>query len=727
MKRIFLSLIVLAMLLPACIGKADEEHMSDVNNVIVASVLMDKNGNKVEIADAKARTDIETLNEEIAFNFAGCGLPVLYLTGDTTGMTKDDAVDLAYVYGDMSGTASVKWQGSSSVELGKKYGKFNYTIKFDQKFEAKEGWGEQKKYCLKANWMDASHARNLLGAQMWGKMCASRSVINTDLQACPNWGAVDGFPIVISLNGKFLGLYTFNIPKDGWMLNMPHEGATHEAILCAEKGDACQFLAPATLDGDFEIEYVTDENDTAWVKESLNRLINACINSDGSDIDTVIAQYLDIDSAIDYMIRVCVAGNPDNIKRNYLLSTTDGVKWTFTAYDMDTDFGIGWAGEGFLSAWDYPSFYDYGRLHRLMYLLYTYKADAVKARYKELRQGVLSEVQMQKMVLDFASKIPLYVRNAEANRWPLVPNSGANTVYQIIDYLRLRLPKWDAEVEAMKQQAPTAAPMLKWKFAWYDEAASGATQDTIESVTFAQSYSVTGDEDASWACDEGSAGNIMAYRNGTSVTIAPTNGAARIKMNPNSTYMFAVNGDSTFGNFAKLSSIRGTEMLEADAGTVADEICKGNTLLTAPVHIPAGVTSIKKAFQGCSALATPPVLPEGLVNMENAFLGCKVMTKLPVIPSTVELMHYTFQDCFGITDVNGCVIPDGVTGMVAAFYNLNNASGTIEVNAQALTSYTNTFGNVATTAGCAVTLTGSCPLLAELAATNTQGKVTVAN
>ena len=91
-----------------------------------------------------------------AFDPTVYGLPVLYLTGDTTGMSKDNAVSLEYVYGERSGTATVKWQGSSSLSYPKK----NYTINFDNAFEAAEGWGIQKKYCLKANYIDHSHASN---------------------------------------------------------------------------------------------------------------------------------------------------------------------------------------------------------------------------------------------------------------------------------------------------------------------------------------------------------------------------------------------------------------------------------------------------------------------------------------------------------------------------------------------------------------------------------------
>ena len=98
------------------------------------------------------------------------GLPVLYLTGDTAGMSKDNAVSMNYVYGERSGECTLKWQGSSSLSYPKK----NYTIKFDNAFEAKEGWGPQKKYCLKANYIDHSHARNIVSAKLWGEIVKSR-------------------------------------------------------------------------------------------------------------------------------------------------------------------------------------------------------------------------------------------------------------------------------------------------------------------------------------------------------------------------------------------------------------------------------------------------------------------------------------------------------------------------------------------------------------------------
>ena len=511
-------------------------------------------------------------------------------------------------------------------------------------------------------------------------------------------------------------------------MNMPHDGAMQECIICAEEGDPAMFKALATLDGsDFEIEYITDEDDTEWAVESINRAISACLNSDGSDIDTVIAQYIDIDSAIDYLIFCAVTANMDGMDRNYLLSTTDGVKWRFTAYDMDTTFGLNWAGKGFTTADDYPFPSNFANVHRLMYLLYNYKADAVKARYKELRAKVLSEIRIAYEALNFTAKIPKVALNAEAEKWPLIPSSGINTVYQIIEYLRMRFLRLDAHVEAMVQQDPIPAPMMLKQHGWFDDNAATIGQAEVTKVSFVPSYTATGTEDASWACDVNKTGTIMAYQNGTEVTVAPTNGASKILVNKDSTFMFAVRGagNETYGNFASLATVTGTEMFVAQAGTNMQEICNGNNVLTSKIYIPDGVVNIKKAFSDCTALTETPVLPDSVTQMDNALFKCSGLTKLPNIPASAVSMQYTFQDCYGITDVNGVVIPESVTNMIATFFNLRNASGVIEINAQNLTAYDNAFQNAAANTT-QISLTGSCPLLAELAATNTAGRVVVA-
>ena len=371
------------------------------------------------------------------------GLPVLNFTGDITGENKDDTVTLGYAYGNMTGTCTRKWQGSSSLSFDKK----NYTVKFGNAFEVVEGWGAQKKYCLKANWIDASHARNVVSAKLWGQVVKSRKTVPERLANLPNAGAVDGFPIIVNLNDEFVGLYTWNIPKDGWMFGMG--SGTNEAILCADKHvEATRFKAEAVCDGsDFELEYVTDEDDAAWMTTSVNRMINACINSDGTDLDTTVSQYLDLDSVMDYMIFTSLLRGYDMTDKNYLLSTFDGTKWFFSGYDMDTTYGIHHAGTHYLPACEWSLTLDwFSRHHRAMELVYTYKRAELKARYLELRKGALSDDNVVTTFANFIGLIPANIFRAEQDRWPAIPNSSTSNLHQISDWYCRRAAYIDNEV-----------------------------------------------------------------------------------------------------------------------------------------------------------------------------------------------------------------------------------------------------------------------------------------
>lgn len=373
------------------------------------------------------------------------GLPILALSGDITGMDKNHPKNMMYTYGEHMGLCSVKWQGSSSVAYDKK----NFTISFDNAFEAMEGWGAQKKYCTKANYIDHSHARNVVCAKLWGETVKSRATVPAELKNLPNYGAVDGFPIIITINDEFQGLYTMNIPKDGWMFGMG--SGTQEAIVCADQWvNATSFKGEAKIDGtDFKLEYVTNENDKAWVAASLNRLINACINSDGSDLDTTIAQYLDWQSAIDYYIFCVLTEGADMTGKNYLLATFDGVKWYFSAYDMDSTFGLHFSGKSFLPANNNPTFAQFASFHRVMELIKLHKKDALKARYAELREGVFSESNIAVLFNNFTGQMPSPVLIQDVKRWPMIPNTSANNVSQIRDYYRLRVAVADKWIEEL--------------------------------------------------------------------------------------------------------------------------------------------------------------------------------------------------------------------------------------------------------------------------------------
>lgn len=94
-----------------------------------------------------------------------------------------------------------------------------------------KGWGKQRKHVYKANWIDLSHARNVVSARLWADVVKSRAdyeLLPELLRTSPNQGAVDGFPVKVYSQGIYQGRYTLNIPKDAWMANMDHSFEVHK-------------------------------------------------------------------------------------------------------------------------------------------------------------------------------------------------------------------------------------------------------------------------------------------------------------------------------------------------------------------------------------------------------------------------------------------------------------------------------------------------------------------
>ncbi len=388
-------------------------------------------------------------------------LPILYLDGDNTNISKDTSVAMSYRFEKTDGTTflpdgvcDLKWQGSSSLAYPKK----NYTIKFQEGFEAVEGWGEEKKYCIKANFMDFSHARNVGSARLWGQIVQTRNdenPLSPFLDNLPNSGAVDGFPIVIVLNGVYQGLHTFNVPKDGWMFKMEDEGVQTQAIVGADNwSDATYFKSAATFDGDFEVEHNSNESvseDITWIKDSINRMLEVCMASNGEDLDTTVNQYIDLDSAIDYYIFTTLIGAFDAYGKNYLLATFDGNKWFFSAYDMDTTFGINYDGSAFVVP-DMPgtgTLLEYGENHLIMGLILKYKRDALIQRYWDLRETVLSEENVIGTMRSVMEGVPREMFDADKRIWETIPSTDKSNITQIEEWYKRRVVLMDEQVRSL--------------------------------------------------------------------------------------------------------------------------------------------------------------------------------------------------------------------------------------------------------------------------------------
>ena len=394
-------------------------------------------------------------------------MPIIYLNGEYQNATaKKNEVPMTFTLVQPDGTtyeggATIKVQGATSVSYPKK----NYTIKFykDDTLEKKQkidlGWGKESKYVLKANWVDAIQARNVVSCRLWGDIVASRnpSANQQRLAELPtNGGAIDGFAIAVYMNGEFYGLYTLNVPKDEWLFGM--DDSETEAILCADdwvhtdfsvllteftENDAGDIVAN---NGGWELKYCGTE-DTSWVTESFNNLIRFCQEKDGEEFKNGISQYLDVDAAIDYLIYLYAILMRDNTSKNMNWVTYDGVTWIPSVYDQDGTFGMVWDGKRYATSnSNLPSVkngvvnvgFSQGNGYFILWdKIWNNFTEEILIRYKELRETVLNYDNMVAEFEAFRAEIPESVYEAEFEYWADARDTwwqGTPDYYEKFDY-----------------------------------------------------------------------------------------------------------------------------------------------------------------------------------------------------------------------------------------------------------------------------------------------------
>lgn len=167
---------------------------------------------------------------------------------------------------------------------------------------------------------------------------------------------------------------------------------------------------------------------------------------------------MDIASAIDYYVFAVLIGHDDGVLKNYILGSHDGVKWFWSAYDMDLIFGQQYGSKKptFVDSWTFTgnrgaaSFERFSAYHKLMGMLYKHKKPEIVARYKELRETLLSPAVVAKAFYNYGGQIPLALYNEEATVWKSRPNTAVNNVAQIVSWYQDRVLWLDKEIASME-------------------------------------------------------------------------------------------------------------------------------------------------------------------------------------------------------------------------------------------------------------------------------------
>lgn len=396
-------------------------------------------------------------------------IPRVYVWGNTLPTTKTDT-DFQFRYisktEDFEGYAVIKCQGASSMNYAKK----NFTVKLyaDEAHETKmkkdmRGWGKQNKFVLKANWIDHSHARNIINARLWAEVIKSRSNYDTlpeEYKASPNLSAIDGFPIKLYANGTYQGIYTWNIPKDAWMTNMDEDNPNHILFCCSDNDNDRVADYPFNFralwngkheQGGWDIEVGSE---SAATTATLNNLISHVKDTDDATFKAGLDAYLDVQSAIDYLLFIWAMQGVDSAENNMLLMTYDGVKLYCGGYDMDATWGISGAGAMLNSyTYDFPADYmgDRSLLWERMLKLYI---PEIKARWAELRETVLNPQNIDTKFEEFWYHIGTELLDEDVSIWTNVPSKSTNNIKQIRDFVRDRLNYVDGKIDALAVAVP---------------------------------------------------------------------------------------------------------------------------------------------------------------------------------------------------------------------------------------------------------------------------------
>lgn len=357
-------------------------NTTPIKQIILTNLSLKLDFDKVKI-DKITTKSIDELEQQY-------GLPIMMINGDLSGMDHDHAKNITYNYKNkntrLSGYGTVKWQGSSSATLAKKGYRLK-TTKSDysekDKIRVQPSWQKHHKFNLKAYYNDGMLSRDPVSANIGAKVSASRSELPRDLINEDNFGYIDGFPIILFLNGEYQGIYSFNLPR-------PDFSYTKWAIMANQYNDICQFIkVPDTgvkMDESDWLSLNPDGQATDDQKKAVTDLINWVIKSDDATFVKDLDKHFDIPSMIDYVVVTNILGARDAYGKNQVLLTWDGKIWYYQLYDLDCTYNANWMGGKVFETPQIGVSLPFGANNNLFVRFTKFFKGAISDRYREIRQ-----------------------------------------------------------------------------------------------------------------------------------------------------------------------------------------------------------------------------------------------------------------------------------------------------------------------------------------------------
>ena len=362
---------------------------------------------------------------------------------------------------------TAKVQGGSSA-ADPNYKKRNWTFKFytDGTYEKKlklsfKEWPAMNKFVLKAGWVIPGHLRNVGAAKVWGQIMKTRPDFDSlpeELRNSPNLGATDGFHVRVFVDGMYWGVYDWIVAKDQ-LFGQDKNNPAH-SILNSERQnqESCAFATTTpTIGGNWSEEL--QDSMTADTKTSMENWIKFVAGATDEEFVANAESYFDVQSVIDAICFDRIIMPVDNMCRNQIVFKYDK-KWYMGKWDLDAILGLPpVAGQAwFTYNTEYQEGYvahkDFGVINMLYKRTEELFLERFKARYWELRNGPLSENNLNRVFGQLSDRLRsieglLAEENAATTgngQFTAMPNVGKDTIYQIREFVVKRCSYMDGVI-----------------------------------------------------------------------------------------------------------------------------------------------------------------------------------------------------------------------------------------------------------------------------------------
>ena len=379
------------------------------------------------------------------------------------------------------GYLQISNQGNSSRMFDKK----NFKIKLFEdsdckkkfKLRPKSDWDKNSKFNLKANWVDFTQSRNLMGAKLVSDAERVTPIADENIEQklgkSQNMGQMEGFPIELYINGEYHGMYTWNTKKDDKTFGMDSDNKAHEVISVGQKAPDHMFFADtgSVIDGNMWSTEIQDQVDPT-VQVNFAKFIDWINQS--SDIDFVkdLHTYIDVKSVINTMLFGIYSNEYDYYCKSLLLATYDqGKSYYMLPYDMDSTWGDEFKGmiknhsiyDGAFDVrhLDKANFVTNNDTNLLFKRVLKLMFPEIKKQWQYLRQTVWTTEKVCAVYKEFINSIPESEYEKDLKRWPDNPSAPDTSYSQIQAFILGRTRLMDNWLSTDNTTSPTPVAPAK--------------------------------------------------------------------------------------------------------------------------------------------------------------------------------------------------------------------------------------------------------------------------